>query len=173
MQVTFLIKLISTKLLLLFSHSVLSDSLRPHELQHTRLPCPSPFPGASSNSCPLNRWCHPAISSSSVPFSSCLQSFPASGSFLMSQLFVSGGQVLELQHQSFQWIFRISFRTDWFDLVAVRETLKSSLQYHNSKASILQCSDFLWPNSHNCTWLLEKSYLWLYGYCQQSDLSAF
>ena len=74
-----------------FSHSVVSDSLRPHESQHTRPPCPSPTPGVHSNSCPSSWWCHPAISSSVVPFSSCLQSFPASGSFPISQLFASGG----------------------------------------------------------------------------------
>ena len=75
-----------------FSHSVVSNSLQPHGLQHTRLPCPSPTPGVYSNSCPLSQWCHPAISSSVVPFSSHLQSFPASGSFQMSQFFASGGQ---------------------------------------------------------------------------------
>ena len=74
-----------------FSRSVVSDSLRPHGLQHTRLPCPSPTPGAYSNSCPLHRWCHPTISSSVIPFFSCLKSFPASGSFPMSQFFASGG----------------------------------------------------------------------------------
>ena len=77
---------------LLFSHQVLSDSLWPHGLQHTRLPCLSPTPGACSNSCPLSRWCHPTISSFVAPFSSCLRSFPASGSFPMSQFFASGGQ---------------------------------------------------------------------------------
>ena len=75
-----------------FSCSVESDSLRPHELQHARPPCPSPTPGGCSNSCPSSRWCHPAISSSVVPFSSHLPSFPASGSFQMSQFFTSGGQ---------------------------------------------------------------------------------
>ena len=75
-----------------FSCSVVSDSLWPHGLQHARLSCPSPIPGACSNSCPYSRWCHPTISSSVVPFSSCLQFFPASGSFLMSQFFASGGQ---------------------------------------------------------------------------------
>ena len=74
-----------------FSHSVVSDSLRPHGLQHVRSPCPSPTPGVYSNSSPLSRWCHPTISSSVVPFSSCPQSFPASGSFLMSRFFASGG----------------------------------------------------------------------------------
>ena len=75
----------------LFSCSVLSDSLRPHGLQHTRPPCPSPTPRAYSNSCSLSQWCHPTISSSVIPFSSCLQSFPASGSFQISRLFTSGG----------------------------------------------------------------------------------
>ena len=79
-------------LLLQFSHSVMSDSLQPHELQHTRPPCPSPTPGVHPNPCLLCRWCHPTISSSVVPFSSCPQSFPASGSFPMSQLFTSGDQ---------------------------------------------------------------------------------
>ena len=74
------------------SHSVVSDSLQPHGLQHARPPCPSPTPGAYSNSCPLSRWCHPTISSSVFPFSSHLQSFPASGSFQMSQFFPSDGQ---------------------------------------------------------------------------------
>ena len=72
-------------------HSVMPNSLQPHGLQHIRLPCPSLTPGSCSNSCPLSWWCHPTISSSIVPFSSCLQSFPASGSFPMSQLFASGG----------------------------------------------------------------------------------
>jgi len=75
-----------------FSHSVVSDSLRPHGLQHARSPCPSPTHRACSNSCPLSRWCHPTISSSVVPFSSCPQFFPASGSLPMSQFFASGGQ---------------------------------------------------------------------------------
>ena len=81
-------------LFLIFSHSVVSDFFRPHEQQHTRLPCFSPSPRVCSNSCALSRWYHPTISSSVIPFSSCLQSFPASGSFLMSQLFTSGGQII-------------------------------------------------------------------------------
>ena len=102
---------ISSGLSVEFSHLVVSYFLQPQGLQHTRPPCPSPTPGACSNSCPLSRWCHPTISSSVVRFSSCLQSFPASGSFLMSQFFTSGGKVLEfqLQHQSFQWTFRTDF----------------------------------------------------------------
>ena len=75
-----------------FSRSVVSNSLRPHELQHARPPCPSPTPGVHPNPCPLSRWCHPTILSSVIPFSSCPKSFPASGSFQMSQLFASGGQ---------------------------------------------------------------------------------
>ena len=129
-----------------FSHSVMSDSLRPHGLQHARPPCPSPTPGIYSNSCPLSWWCHPTISSSDVPFSSCLLSFPASGSFQMRQFFTSGGQCIgfyQLQHQSFQWTFRlISLRMDWLDLLAVQGTLKSLFQHHSSKTSILWCSAF-------------------------------
>ena len=82
----------ASTLSLLFSHSVTSDSLWPHELQHARLPCPSLSPTVYSNSCPLSWWCHPVILSPVIPFSSCLQSFPASGSFPTSQHFASGGQ---------------------------------------------------------------------------------
>ena len=89
----------------------MSDSLRPHELQHTRAPCPSPTLGVDSNSCPLSQWCHPTISSV-APFCSCPQSFPASESFPLSQLFASGGKGLELQHQFFQWIFSVDFLLD-------------------------------------------------------------
>ena len=94
-----------------FSLSVMSDSLWLHEPQHTRPPCSSPTLRVYSNSCPLSRWCHPTISSSIIPLSSCLQSFPTSGSFQMNQFFASGGQILEfqLQHLSFQWIFRTDF----------------------------------------------------------------
>ena len=77
-----------------FSHSVVTNSLWPHEQQHTRPPCPSPTPGIHPNPCPLSQWCHPTILSSVVPFSSCPQSFPASGSFQISQLFASGGQII-------------------------------------------------------------------------------
>ena len=88
---------------LLFSHSVMFDSLQLHGLQHARLPCLSPTPRACSNSCSLSRWCHPTISSSVVPFSSCLQSFPASGSFLMSQLFALGGQSPIQYSNAYMW----------------------------------------------------------------------
>ena len=94
-----------------FSHSVVSDSLQPHGLKHTRLPCPSPTPGACSNSCPSSRWCHPTISSSVVPFSSRLQSFPASGSFPMSQFFPSGGQSIDVSASASVLPMNVQ---DWF-----------------------------------------------------------
>ena len=129
-----------------FSRSVLSDSLRPHESQHTRPPCPSPTPVVHSDSRPSSQWCHPAISSSVVPFSSCPQSLPASESFPMSQLFTWGGQstgvsALDL-NPSNEHPGPISFRMDWLDLLAVQGTLKSLLQHHSSKASILRRSAF-------------------------------
>ena len=99
--------------LLLFSCSVVSDSLQPHELQHTRPPCPSPTPGVYPNSCPLSLWCHPTISSSVVPFSSCPQSFPASGSLQMSQLFESGGQSIRVSASTSVLPMNIQ---DWFPL---------------------------------------------------------
>ena len=117
----------------------MSDSLPPHGLQHARPPCPSPIPGAYSNSCPLSRWCHPTISSSLVPFSLCPQSFPASGSLPMSQFFASGGQNIGVSVSTS--VLPMSIQ-DWFDLFAVQGTLKSLLQHHSSKASILQCSTF-------------------------------
>ena len=96
-----------------FSRSVMSDSLWPHGLQHTRPPCPSPTPRVHPNSCPLSRWCHPAISSSVIPFSSHLQSFPASGSFQMSQCFSSGGQSNGVSASTSVLAMNIQ---DWFPL---------------------------------------------------------
>ena len=125
----------------------MSDSLQPHGLQHTRLPWPSPTPGACSNSCPSSQWGHPTISSSVVPFSSYLQSFPASESFLMRLwLFAPGCQ----KTWSFSFIISpsseysglISFKVDWFDLLAVQGTFSSLLQHHSSKASVLWRSIF-------------------------------
>ena len=99
---------LGTILFFLFSHSVMSDSLRPHGLQHAGLPCPSPSPEACSNSCPLSQWCHPSISSLSPPYSFCLQSFPALGSFPMSRLFAS------VQFSSVQLLSRVwLFATPW------------------------------------------------------------
>ena len=126
-----------------FSHSVVSDSLRPQELQHARPPCPSPTPGVHSDSRPSSQWCHPAISSSVIPFSSCPQSLPASDSFPMSQLFAWGGQSTGVSTlASFFPSGLISFSMDWLDLLAVQGTLKSLLQHHSLKASILQRSAF-------------------------------
>ena len=123
----------------------MSDSFRPHGLQHPRLPCPSPTPAVYSNSSPLSWWCHPTISSSVIPFSFQLQSFPASESFQMSQLFVSVAEVLELQlqHQSFQWTPRTDLlRMDRLDHCAVQGALKSLLRHQSSKASMLRHSAF-------------------------------
>ena len=128
------------------SRSVAADSSRPHEPQHTRLPWPSPTPRVYWNSCPLSWWCHPTISSSLIPFSSYLQSFPASGSFPMNQLFTSGGQSIWVSVSASVFPMSIqdwfSLRRDCLDLLAVQGTLKSLLQHHSSKASILPCSAF-------------------------------
>ena len=128
------------------SVTVVSNSLWPCGLQHARLPCPQPTPGAHSNSCPLCWWCHPTISSTIVPFFSCFQSFPASGTFQMSQFFASGGQSIWSFSFSIspsnEYLGLISFRMYWLDLLAVQVTLKSLLQHHSSKASILWLSAF-------------------------------
>ena len=128
-----------------FSCSVVSDSLWPHELQHARPPCPSPAPGVHSDSRPSSQWCHPAISSSVVPFSSCPQSLPASVFSTESTLWMRW-----LKYWSFSFTIipskeipgLISFRMDWLDLLAVQGTLRSLLQHRSSKTSILQCSVF-------------------------------
>ena len=114
-----------------------------HELRHARLPCLSRSYRVCSNSCPLSWWCHPTILSSVVPFS-CLQSFPTSGPFPVSQLFTSGGQILSFSFSispSNKYSGLISIRIDWFDLLAVQGTLKS-LQHHSWKASVLWHSAF-------------------------------
>ena len=122
-----------------------SHSLQPHGQQHARPPCPSPTSGVYSNSCPLSQWCHPIISSSVVPFSSCLQSFPASGSFQMSQFFASGSQSTgvaasaSVLPMSIQDWFPLGW-TGWISLQS--KGLKSLLQHHSSKASILRHSAF-------------------------------
>ena len=135
--------------LLLFSFSVTSlmsrHSLWPHGLQHARPPCSSPSPGACSNSCPLSRWCHPAISSSVVPFSSCFQSFPESGSFLISWLFESGGQSIGASPSASVLPLKIQdcFPSGLTSLISLKSKgLSSLLQHHSSKASILQHSAF-------------------------------
>ena len=117
-------------LLLFFSLSVMSHSMWPHGLQHPRLPCPSPSPRALSDSCPLGQWCHPIISSSVFPFSSCLQSFPASWIFPVSQLHIRCPKYGSFNFSispSNEYSGLISSRIDWFDLLAVQGTLKSLL----------------------------------------------
>ena len=114
-----------------FSRSIMSNSFRPHGLQHARLPCPSATPGACSNSCPSNRWCHPTISSSVIPFS-CPQSLPGSGYFRMSVLHIRWPKFWSFSFSispSNEYSGLISFRIDWFDLLAVQGTLKSVLQH--------------------------------------------
>ena len=127
--------------ILLFSCQVLSYSMRPHRLQHARPPCPSPPPRVCWSSCPLNRWCHPTISSFVTPFSFFLQCLPASGSFPMNRLFASSGQRFGASAS----VLPINI-LDWFPLgltyVSLQGTLKSLLQHHSSKISILQHSAF-------------------------------
>ena len=129
-----------------FSRSVMSDSLQPHEPQHARPPCPSPTARLYPNPCPLGPWCHPTISSSVIPFSSSPRSFPASGSFQMTHaLCIRGPKYWSFSFNispSNEYPGLISFRMDWLDLLAVQGTLKSLLQHHSSKASILWCSAF-------------------------------
>ena len=147
-----------------FSHSVVSDSLWPHESQHTRPPCPSPMPGVYPNSCPSSRWCHPAISSSVVPFSSCPQSLPASGSFLVSQLFAWGGQsigvsasasVLPMNTQDcspLRWTCSISLQSKGLSRVFSNTTVQKH-QFFGTQLSSQS-------NSHIHTSPLEKPYPW-------------
>ena len=144
-----------------FSCSVVSVSLQPHELQHARPPCPSPTPGVHSNLCPSSRWCHPAISSSGVPFSSCPQSLPASESFPMSQLFAWGGQsigvsalasFLPKKSQGWsppsEWTGWISLQSKGLSIVLSNTTA----QKHQFLSAQLSSQS----NSHIHTWPLEK-----------------
>ena len=138
------------------SRSVVSDSLRPHGPQHARPPCPSPTARVYSNSCPLSQWCHPTISSSVIPFSSLPSIFPSIRSFQVS----SWHQVAKVLDFSFnispsnEYSGLISFTMDWLDLLAVQGTLKSLLQHHSLKTSILWHSAFFIVHSHIHTWLL-------------------
>ena len=149
------------------SHSVMSDSLRPHEPQHARPPCPSPTPRVHPNPCPLSWWYHPTISSSVIPFSSCPQSFPASGSFPMSQLFASHGQsigisastsVLPMNTQDWSplgWTGWISLQSKGLSSIFSSTTVQKH-QFFSTQLSS-------WSNSHIHTWLLEKPQPWLDG----------
>ena len=162
---------------LFFSRSVMSDSLRPHELQQNRLPCPSLSPWACSNSCPSSWWCHPTILSSVVPFSSCPQSFPASGSFPMSRLFASGGQsigvsasasVLPMNIQDWfplGWTGWISLQSKGLSRVLANPTVQKHQFFSAQPFFIVQLSlsahDYWKNHSFDCMDL-----------CQQSDVSA-
>ena len=141
-----------------FSHSVMSDSLWPHGLQHARLPCPSPTPRACSNSCPSSQWCHPIISSSVIPFSSCLQSFPASGSFPVSQFFASDSQSLGASASASVLPMNIQ---DWFPLwltgLISLQSKGLSRVFSNTTVQKHQFfGAFFMEYSHIHTWLLEK-----------------
>ena len=143
-----------------FRYSVMSNSLWSHRIQHSRLPCPSPTLGACSNSCPSSQWCQPTISSSVVPFSSCLQSFPASGSFPVSQDFTSGGQSIRASASASVLPMNIQdwFPLGWTGLISlqskeiVRVFSRTTVQKHQFFSAQLS----LWSNSHIHTWLLEK-----------------
>ena len=144
-------------LLLLLCCSVMSDSLQPHRLQHTSLPCPSLFPGVCLNSCPLSQWCHPTISSSVAPFS-CPHSFPESGSFPMSQLFTSGGHSIGTSAS----VLPVNIQ-GWFPLgltgliyllfKGLSRVFSSTVVQNHQFFSAQSC---LWYNSHIHTWLQEK-----------------
>jgi len=144
-----------------------SDSLWPHGLQQARLPYLLLSPRVSSNACPLSQWCRPTISSSVVPFSSCLQSFPASGSFPMSRLFTSGGQSIGASASALVLSMNIQ---DWFplgltSLISLQSKglprVFSSTTVRKHRSSVL--SLLYWSSSHIHTWLLERPQFWLYG----------
>ena len=152
------------------------SSLRPHGLQHTRLPCPSVSPRVCSNLCPLSCQCYPTISSSVAPFTSCPHSFPESGSCPMSQLFASGGQSIGASAPA--TVFPMNMQ-GWFPLglnsllLAVQATLRSLLQYHSSKA-LIQCSVFFMVQlSHQYTTYWKNHSFDYMDLCQQSNVSAF
>ena len=160
-----------------FSHSVMSDSLRPHGLQHARLPCLSLTPAAYSNSCPLSQWCHPTISSSVVHFSSCPQSLPASESFPMRQLIAWDGQSIGvsalasfLSKNTQDW--SPSEWTGWIFLQSnglSRVFSNNTVQKHQFFGTQLSSQS----NSHIHTWPLEKPYPWLDGPLLAKNISAY
>ena len=145
--------LFQESLLLLFSSQVVSDFLWPHGLQRTRLPCPSPSPRVFPSSCLFNQWCHSMISSSAVPFSSCLQSFPKSGSFPMNRLFTSDGQSIRDSASVLPMSIQCWFPLRLTGLISLLS--KGLSKVFSSTTSILWCS-VLWSNSLIRTWLLER-----------------
>ena len=157
---------IMSSLLLLFSCQVMSDSLWPHGLQYAKLPCPSPCPGVCPSSCPLHQWCHPTSSSFVTLFSFCLQSFPATRSFPMSQLFASGGQSTGAPAP----VLPVSIQ-GWFPLrlTGLISLLSKGLTRVFSSNTVCKHQCFgtlpsLWSNSHIHTWQLEKTQLWLWTF---------
>ena len=155
----------------------MSDSLWLRGLQHTRLPCPSLSPGICSNSCPLSQWRHATISSSVAPFSSCPQSFPASGSFPMSQIFISGGQGIGATASASVLPMNIQgdFLQDWVVCFpCIPRDSQDSSSTTVQKHQFFGAQPSLWSKSHIRTWLLEKTYYTDYtDLCWQSDFSAF
>ena len=151
-----------------FSRSVMYDSLQPHEPQQARPPCPSPTPGVHPNPCPLSRWCHPTISSSVIPFSSCPQSFPASGSFQMSQVFASAGQsigvsasasVLPMNTQNWAplgWTGWISLQSKGLSSMFSNTTVQKHQFFSTQLSFFFFRSAYYKSNSHIHTWLLEN-----------------
>ena len=135
------------------------NSLQPHGLQHVRLPYPSPSPGSWSNSCSLSQWCHPTISSSIIPFSSCLQSFPTSGSFLNSQLFASGGQSIGASASTSALLMNIQdwFLLGWTGFISLQSKGLSGVFPNTTvqKHQFFSTQPSLWSYSHIHTWLLE------------------
>ena len=133
-----------------FCHSVVSDSLRPHELQHARPPCASPTSRVHTNSCPLSRWYHPAISSSVIPFSSCLRSFPASGSFPVSQFFVSGGQRIGASASVLPMNIQDWFPLGWTDWISLQSKVLSRVFSNTTvqKHQFFSTQLSIWSTSH-------------------------
>ena len=146
--------------LLLFCCSLMSNSLQPHGLQHARLPCPSLSPGVCLNSCPLSQWYHPTISCSVVPFSSCPQSFPASGSFPVSQLFVLGSQsiIASASISVLPMNIQVWFPLGLTGLISLQSKELSRVFSSTTvrRHQFLSVQPFLLSRSHICTWLLEK-----------------
>ena len=158
-----------------FSHSVVSDSLRPRELQHARPPCPSPTPRVHSNSRPSSRWCHPAISSSVLPFSFCPQSLPASESFPMSQLFAWGGQSIGVSALA---SFLPNNTQDWSPLewtcwVSLQSKGLSRVFYNTTvqKQQIFSAQPSFWSNFHIHTYWINHSFDYM-DFCWQTNVSA-
>ena len=143
-----------------FSRSVVSDSLRPHEPQHARPPCPTPIPRIYPNWCPLSQWCHATISPSVIPFSSCLQSSPASGSFPRSQRFASGGQSIGASASSSNLPMNIQgwFPLGWTGLISLQSKGLSKVFSSTTvwKLQFFGIQPSSWSNSHIHSWLLEK-----------------